>query len=372
MRYSVAPRSRFSVCKYNNFLFLSKVKNNFLLIFVLLITLSCKKNDELNLLKWEKISERVQYQPYPDGFKLKTGKFTYNINSSDLPYKKVILLNASLVGYFTELGEENKIIGISSPEYIYSEKIHQLIKEGKIQNIGNEQKYDIEKIIALQPDVIFTNYIASFDNTYDLLRKNGIEIIFLDEYLEQNPLSKSKYLIVFGKLLGVQKESGAKFKEIENSYNSLKLIATKSTSQPTVLANEIYGNQWFLAGGKSNLAQFISDANANYINAENADSKSIPLSFEEVYTKSENAEYWINVGNHKSKKDLLQISPNYVKMKVYNSGKLYNVSGREKGSANDYFETGVVRADLVLKDYIKIFHPEIFPQDSLYFMKELK
>ncbi|MEC5156829.1 ABC transporter substrate-binding protein [Chryseobacterium sp. MP_3.2] len=348
------------------------MKNNFLLIFVLLITLSCKKNDELNLLKWEKISERVQYQPYPDGFKLKTGKFTYNINSSDLPYKKVILLNASLVGYFTELGEENKIIGISSPEYIYSEKIHQLIKEGKIQNIGNEQKYDIEKIIALQPDVIFTNYIASFDNTYDLLRKNGIEIIFLDEYLEQNPLSKSKYLIVFGKLLGVQKESGAKFKEIENSYNSLKLIATKSTSQPTVLANEIYGNQWFLAGGKSNLAQFISDANANYINAENADSKSIPLSFEEVYTKSENAEYWINVGNHKSKKDLLQISPNYVKMKVYNSGKLYNVSGREKGSANDYFETGVVRADLVLKDYIKIFHPEIFPQDSLYFMKELK
>jgi iron complex transport system substrate-binding protein len=34
---------------------------------------------------------------------------------------------------------QEKIIGVSSPEYIYSDKIHQLIKENKIQNIGNEQ-----------------------------------------------------------------------------------------------------------------------------------------------------------------------------------------------------------------------------------------
>ena len=56
-----------------------------------------------------------------------------------------MLLNASLIGYFTEIGAENKIIGVSSPEYIFSDKIHQFIKDGKIQNIGNEQKYDVEK-----------------------------------------------------------------------------------------------------------------------------------------------------------------------------------------------------------------------------------
>ncbi len=39
---------------------------------------------------------------------------------------------------------------------------------------------------------------------------------------------------------------------------------------------------------------------------------------------------------------------------------LHHWTGREKGYANDYFESGVVRADWVLKDYIKIFHPEIF------------
>jgi len=58
-------------------------------------------------------------------------------------------------------------------------------------------------------------------------------------------------------------------------------------------------------------------------------------------------------------------------MKVYQKGDIYTIAGREKGSANDYFESGVVRADLVLKDYIKIFHPEIFPKDSLLYMKKL-
>ncbi|KIA88441.1 ABC transporter substrate-binding protein [Kaistella jeonii] len=348
------------------------MKNYILLIFILFLNFSCKKESKSVESDWQKISGNVQLKTEGNVLKLKSGKFNYDLPASKLPFKKVILLNASLVGYFTELGLENKIIGISSPEYVFSKKIHQLLSEGKIQNIGNEQKYDIEKIIALKPDVIFTNYIASFDNTYDLLKKNGIEIIFLDEYLEQNPLEKSKYLLVFGKLLDKEKESVSKFDQIKNSYDSLKILAQKSKVKPVVLANEMYGNQWFLPGGKSNLAQFISDANGNYINASNTDFKAVPMSFEEVYAKSQKAEYWINIGNHQTKKELLQINPNYTKMNVFNAGKLYTLTGKEVGKSNDYFESGVVRADLVLKDYIKIFHPELFPNYNLTYMKELK
>ncbi len=348
------------------------MKKYFLAILAALTIFSCKKEKEINPVEWEKISEQVQFQPFPDGFKLKSGKFTYNISSFDLPYKKVILLNASLVGYFTELGLEDRIIGISSPEYVYSEKIHHLINSGKIGNIGNEQKYDIEKIIALKPDAIFTNYIASFDNTYDLLKKNGIEIIFLDEYLEQNPLEKSKYLLVFGRLFGVEKNAFAKFNEIAENYESLKSLAKKAKKKPLVLANEMYGNQWFLPGGKTNLARFLADANTQYINTENTDSRAVPMSFEEVFIKSGNADFWVNAGNHQTKKELLQINPNYAKMNVYRKGKIYTITGREKGKANDYFESGVLRSDWVLRDYIKIFHPELLPDYALTYMKELK
>ena len=79
----------------------------------------------------------------------------------------------------------------------------------------------------------------------------------------------------------------------------------------------------------------------------------------------------MNIGNHQSKKELLQINPNYTKLPVFNEGKLYTITGKEEGKSNDYFESGVVRADVVLKDYIKIFHPELLPNYKLTYLKEL-
>lgn len=338
---------------------------------MLFLLSSCKK-EIFNVTTNSYGTKKINY--FEDGFylQLKSGKHKYRIPKSKLPFQKIMLLNASLVGYFTELGAEEKIIGVSSPEYIFSEKIQKNIKKNKIQNIGNEQKYNVEKILAHQPDAIFTNYVAAFENTYEILRKNKIEIIFIDEYLEENPLEKTKIIEVFGKLLGKEKEAKQKFTEIEKNYNLYKNLAQKSPKKPMVLSNEIYGNQWFVAGGNSSLAHFIKDANANYIFGDNNESKSTPKTFEEVFAKAENADVWVNVGNHKQKKELLQINPNYAKMKVYQKGNIYTLSGREKGNANDYFESGVVRADLVLKDYIKVFHPNIFSKDSLFYIKKLK
>lgn len=348
------------------------MKNYFFAFLALLMLISCKKETYQLTTDWVAISKNIQFKENGDFLILKSGKHQYKIPNSKLPYKKVMLLNASLIGYFTELNAENNIIGVSSPEYIYSDKIHQLIQENKIQNIGNEQKYDVEKILAFQPDVIFTNYVASFDNTYEILKKNGIEVIFIDDYQEENPLEKSKIIEIFGKFLGKEELARKKFLEIEKNYILYKNLASKSQEKPLVLTNEIYGSQWFVAGGNSSVAHFIKDANANYIFGDNTETKSTPKSFEEVFAKAETADFWVNVGNHKNKKELLQINPNYAKMKIYQKGNIYTISGKEKANANDFFESGVVRADLVLKDYIKIFHPNIFPKDSLFYMDKLK
>jgi iron complex transport system substrate-binding protein len=348
------------------------MKNYFFTIISFLCLFSCNQKKNNTSKDWVHISQNVSYQKDKDFFYLKSGKFSNQIKNSDLPFKKVILLNSSLLGYVEALNSESKIIGVSSPEYIYSEKIKDLINSREIEDVGNEQKYDIEKIITLKPDVIFTNYVPSFENTYNLLRKNRITIIFFDEYLEQNPLEKSAYIKVFGELLGKVSESEKVYSEVENTYDIVRNFALKSTEKPVVLVNEMYGNEWFLAGGKSNLAKFIKDAHATYILTDNQESKGVPLSFEEVFVKAKDAKYWVNVSNHLEKKELLQINPSYAKMNVFNLGDLYSITGKINGKSNDYFESGVVRADLVLKDYIKIFHPELLSDYTLTYMKKLK
>ncbi|WP_378182378.1 ABC transporter substrate-binding protein [Chryseobacterium zhengzhouense] len=348
------------------------MKAKFLLLVAFFLLINCKREQKISSSDWEKISERVQLKDDNGNLEIKSGNFTYNFNKNKVPFSKIILLNSSLMGYVSELGAEDSVIGIASPEYIYSEKIHSFLESGQIQNVGNEQKYDVEKIISMKPDAVFTNYIASFDNTYQLLKNNNIQVIFLDEYMEQSPMVKTSYIKLFGKLLGKEKEAGDKFSEIQKNYDSLKRLALKSVSKPNVLANEMYGDVWYLPGGKTFTANYINDANANYILKDNAEEKAVTMSFEEVFSKAKNIQFWVNAGNHLSKKEMLNINPFYTKLEVFNKGKIYGVSGREKQKANDFFESGVVRSDLVLKDYIKIFHPELLPGYQLTYMKELK
>lgn len=350
------------------------MKRIFLLLILFLFSISCKKENVQKSNDNITISSRVNYIENKDNLTLTSGKFKNIIPNKNLPFKKAMLLNSSLIGFFSELNLENKITGVSSPEYIFSEKIHQLINENKILNIGNEQKYDIEKILSNKPDVIFTNYVPNFANTYEVLKNNGIELIFLDDFMEQNPLEKSKYLLLFGKLFGKEKEAEKAYQNIEDNYKKIQALSKNSKSKSLVLCNEMYGSQWFLPGGNSFVAKLINDAGGNYILKDNKESTSVPLSFEEVFIKSKQSNFWINISPHKNKKELLTMNLNYSKMDVFNSGKLYMINNREKDQANDYFESGVVRCDVVLRDYFKIFHPEdvTFQSEPLVYLKELK
>lgn len=348
------------------------MKPRILLLIAFLTLTACKREQKKSPSEPVSISNLVQYKEENGNVHIQSGNFGYDFKQNQLPFKKIILLNASMAGYISALGVENLVIGVASPEYIYSNKIQNLLKEGKIQNVGNEQKYDVEKILSLHPDAIFTNHIASFDNTYKLLKYNGIQVIFLDEYMEQKPLEKTAYLKLFGKLFGKEKEAVTQYEEIKKNYNQLKKMALKAKDRSTVLANEMYGDVWYLPGGKTAVANFINDANANYILKNNTDEKAVTMSFEEVFAKADQVQYWINAGNHISKKEMLGMNPVYSKLSVFNKGKIYVITGKEKAKANDFFESGIVRSDLVLKDYIKIFHPELLPDYQLTYMKELQ
>jgi iron complex transport system substrate-binding protein len=348
------------------------MKPRILILIAFLSLISCKREQKNSSSQSVSISKLVRYEDQNNIFHLKSGNFTYDFKKNQIPFKKIIILNASMMGYISELNAENLVIGVSSPEYIYSERIHNLLLRGKIQNVGNEQKYDVEKIISLKPDAIFTNYIASFDNTYQLLKNNGIQVIFLDEYMEQKPLEKTAYIKLFGKLFGKDKQAESKYQEVEKNYNELKALALKSKEKPTILANEMYGSVWYLPGGKTSVANYIVDANGDYVLKNNSDEKAVTMSFEEVFAKSDGVKYWINAGNHTSKKEMLNMNPYYGKLNVFNKGKIYVLTGKAKEKANDFFESGVVRSDLVLKDYIKIFHPELLPDYQLTYMKELQ
>ncbi|KAA4018555.1 iron ABC transporter substrate-binding protein, partial [Bacteroides ovatus] len=54
------------------------------------------------------------------------------------------------------------------------------------------------------------------------------------------------------------------------------------------------------------------------------------------------------------------------------NGEVYNNNARTNtAGGNDYYESAVVNPDIVLRDLVKIFHPELVQEECVYY-KQLK
>ena len=108
-----------------------------------------------------------------------------------------------------------------------------------------------------------------------------------------------------------------------------------------------YGN-WHAVGGKNYLAQIFRDAGADYvINDEETSGEN--LEFEKMYSLAANADYW------------------RILFKAYQEKKVIYCNMKQ----TPYYEISPVEPDLLLKDFVAIFHPELVEagyQPTFYYL----
>ena len=120
------------------------------------------------------------------------------------------------------------------------------------------------------------------------------------------------------------------------------------------------------------MAQLVADAGADYIYKENNSNSSTPIGLETAYGLIQKADYWINVGSVTTLDELKAVNPKFADAKAVREKTVYNNNLRLTSTGgNDYWESAVVRPDVVLRDLIHIFHPELV-SDSPYYYRHLE
>ena len=123
------------------------------------------------------------------------------------------------------------------------------------------------------------------------------------------------------------------------------------------------------------MAQLMADASADYIWKDDEKFGSVPLSFEQVFARAKDADFWINLSSVTSKKELLEFESRYAEFKAYKLGNLYNnnKNTNDKGYSS-YWETGMIFPNRILSDLIQIFHPELREElkTDFYYYRRLK
>jgi iron complex transport system substrate-binding protein len=295
-------------------------------------------------------------------------------NTLFTPIQKIVVTSTTHIPMVELLNEETAIIGFPYSKYVSSAKTRVLIDEGKIKEIGKESSLNTEILLDLQPELVVGYSVSSADKSLTTIKKAGINVIYNGDWLEETPLGRAEWIKFFGVLFDKEKQADSIFKVIEANYIDAKQIALKSTHKPTVLSGAIMSKDiWSLPAGESFVAQFLKDANLDYIWKNTEGKGSLSLSFESVFDKGQNANYWITPGYFSSKEQLLNSNEIYKKFTAYQQDNIYTpILKKGKTGGAIYYELAGTRPDLVLKDIIKITNPDLLPDYEFTFFEKMK
>jgi len=297
-----------------------------------------------------------------------------HLNVINTPIKKIVVTSTTHIPMLELLGEEKALVGFQNTDYISSTKTRNRIDAGLVKELGNEAALNTESVLELKPDAVIGFTMDNYNKTFNLIEKHGIPVIINGDWREETPLGRAEWIKFFGVLFNKERLADSIFKTIEVDYLAAKYIAKQNTKHPSILSGAIMRNDiWSLPAGESFVAQFLLDANVNYLWKNSKGKGSLQLSYESVLEKAQHAEYWIAPGYFSSKAQLLENNPHYKNFTAFKNNNIYTASTKrgEKGGVM-YYELGPTRPDLILQDIIKITNPDVLPNYTLTFFEQMK
>lgn len=284
--------------------------------------------------------------------------------------RRIVAMSSTHIAMLGAVGADSRVVGVSGMEYICHPGIR--ARRDSIGDVGYEGNLNYEVLVALDPDLVLLFGVNGASSMEGKLKELGIPFMYVGDYLEESPLGKAEWLVALAEAVGRREEGEKAFAEIPVRYNALKRRVAGHAASSSVMLNAPYGDSWFMPSAASYAARLISDAGGSYIYRKNTGNASVPIDLEEAYLLASDADVWLNVGMANSLDELKTMCPKFSDTRCFRNGKVYNNNLRTNAAGgNDYFESAVVNPDLVLRDLVKIFHPELVEEDFVYY-RQLK
>ena len=276
-----------------------------------------------------------------------------------VPIKSTICMTSLQLSNFTLLGALDVVKGITGTKNMFNKDVLARVKDGRMVKIGMEGNFDTEMVLAANPDIIF---ISPFKRGgYEPIKETGVTLVPHLGYKELDPLGQAEWIKFVAMFIGKEKEADKLFQGIEERYNKLKAKAKDVKVRPTVFSGEMHSGTWHAVGGKNYLAQIFRDAGAEYV-IDDDETAGENLELEKMYSLAANADYWRILNSHDgdfSYEALRASEPRNEMFRAYRERHVIYCNMKQ----TPYYECSPVEPDVLLKDFIAVFHPELVEKD---------
>lgn len=289
--------------------------------------------------------------------------------------ERVICMSSSHIAFIDAVGGVSTVVGVSGSEYISNEHIRSGVKSGAIREVGYDTNINYEMIVASRPDVVFI-YGTTGENGALSAKLGELKIpyVYVSDHAETTPLGKSEWVVAIGEIFDCREEAEELFGEIGERYESLRLSALDFECRPKVMLNSPYKDTWFVPADDSYVVRLIEDAGAEYVcKGSGSSNLSRPISGESAYMYLLKSDFWIHPNSARDIGSLTAENPKFKDCPAVAARRVYNCTALSTpAGGSDFWESGALRADLVLADLIAIFHPEEANGHELYYYEQLR
>ncbi len=283
------------------------------------------------------------------------------------PVEKVLIYSSVHSSVLRELEAGDAVKGVCDSQYFNDSIISAGLSDGSITDCGNSMQPTVEKVIEMKPDAILLSPYQ--DATYGQITKLDVPIVECADYMEYTPLGRAEWIKFYGELVGKPELALNIYQRVVADYNKVKeTVGSKKLNRPLVLTENLISGIWNVPGGQSYMAQFIKDAGGDYPWADDKNTGSLTLDFNQVLAKAQKADYWLL--KSPAVHSLADLKSSYSlndQFEAYKKGNVYVCDT----NTSHFFDRFPFHPEVLLQEYFKIFHPEETTDYKLQFFKKV-
>lgn len=318
---------------------------------------------------WKKdgVSRKYHLIPNKGNVAVEEGAQVINI-----PLEKVAAMSTTHVGFLSELGGREKIVGVNGADLVYDPILRERRSKGLMVELGDASGINFEVLLSCRAEAILAYSLGDFAYLEKKIKDTGVIPIVVTDFMEESALGRAEWIKFFGLLIGKEAEAEKIFAKVLKNFESVKAKIPEGDTAAKIMTGMSFEGIWYVPGGKSFLATMIKEAGGDYLWADNDSRSSLMLDIEGVLQKTSAADIWIDVGDVGSLLEMMNADSRYKNFAPFQKKKVFNYSKRVSPRGGyDIFETGAARPDRVLNDLVRIFHQKNLHDDELFYYEQL-
>ncbi|KQN36433.1 hypothetical protein ASG37_12500 [Sphingomonas sp. Leaf407] len=273
------------------------------------------------------------------------------------------------------LGVNDRLVAVGGVKS-WDDALRARVRSGAVRQIGYgwHSPPDLDALVAAKPDVLLMS-MEDMKSVAAMPRIAALGVPVVPIFLDSEPdyMGRVDYVRLIGMLVAREREANAFADMVARKVAVLKAAAAAQPTRSVIAAWFGGGDQWNPTIRNAD-AKLLRDANGRNLFEGPDDPRKDSfnrISTEQLIAQGADADCWILRDTHSIPyRDIATLR----RFRAYREGCVFAGDGMHKPAADafDYYETAVIRPDLVLGDLVRMLHPALRTEPFRYIRPDTK